>query len=512
MRRNRDVHIVAVGLLVYGVVVLYPVLPVIIKGLNVTYFDILINSRRMKILLRSLIFSVGVATFVSSLGFFVASAVTLQKKYLGMVFGIMLSFVLLPGYIQAMGWTEFGAEVLKLPVMNGPVISLLVQSMYMLPIALLVCYICIQQTSEDYFNVSWLDASDLKGGFQTIVRLNRKSVVIAGGIVFLLCLNEYSIPSLFAYNTYPVELMTMFSSGMQIEEVVTAALPIVVLSTVILLTVFKMYMGYFEGQDLTDGMLNIYIDKHPMMIGSVIIVFVIQVLIPGIWLIAGIDSMKDIVDAIQKSWTEIRFSFLSAGVAAVVMVMISLLLAYGAMLSAKFRSLMTMMMVMQFAIPGTVHGLITVGHYNVMPDWIYYSMLPTVHLYILRFLPLVYLIILMGLTALSKEDLYAVQLETTSHTAVITGVIMPQIRYVMLIAGVIGFALSMGELSGSILTVPPGNATLTVTIYNYMHYGNGQVVLGLALFTLFFDACLLGSGWVMLRKISNIHRLSSSKR
>lgn len=507
MRKKRDVIIVVVGFLVYGVLVLYPVLPVLIKGLNPAYLGVLLNSRRMNILLRTLFFSGCVAIIVSLLGFLIASAVTLQKRYLDVLFGIMVSFMVLPAYIQAMGWSEFGAKVLNKPVMTGPVISTLVQSMYMLPLAMLVCYISMQQISVHYFNHSWMDASELKGGFQTIIKLNRKSIVMAAGIVFLLCLNDYVIPSLFAYNTYPVELMAMFSSGMKVEEVITAALPIMVLSMVIVLSIFGMYIGYFEGQDLTDGLLKIRMHQHPLMIVLVSIVFALQVLVPGIWLITGIDSMKDMIDALLKSNTEILFSFLTAFVASIVMIIISLLLAYGSLLNQKLRLLMAMMMVMQFAIPGTIHGLMTVAHYNDMPDWYYYSIVPTVHVYILRFLPIVYLILLLGMTAMRKEDFYAIQMETKSHFAILVNVVIPQIRYVMLIAGLIGFALSMGELSGSILTVPPGYATLTVTIYNYMHYGNSHVVMGLALFTLLFDVFLLGLGWMLIRQIGSRQKL-----
>ncbi len=35
---------------------------------------------------------------------------------------------------------------------------------------------------------------------------------------------------------------------------------------------------------------------------------------------------------------------------------------------------------------------------------------------------------------------------------------------------------SLGELSGTMMVIPPGKSTLAVTIYNYLHYGSSEVV------------------------------------
>jgi iron(III) transport system permease protein len=44
--------------------------------------------------------------------------------------------------------------------------------------------------------------------------------------------------------------------------------------------------------------------------------------------------------------------------------------------------------------------------------------------------------------------------------------------------GLVG-ALTMGELSATLLVVPPGHSTLVLRIYNYLHYGASQTVAGL---------------------------------
>jgi iron(III) transport system permease protein len=43
------------------------------------------------------------------------------------------------------------------------------------------------------------------------------------------------------------------------------------------------------------------------------------------------------------------------------------------------------------------------------------------------------------------------------------------------------FALTLGELGATLLVAPPGYATATMRIYNYLHYGASQTVAGLSL-------------------------------
>jgi len=61
-----------------------------------------------------------------------------------------------------------------------------------------------------------------------------------------------------------------------------------------------------------------------------------------------------------------------------------------------------------------------------------------------------------------------------------------KIKLPMLIPGLISaifiiFALSMGELGATLIVAPPGQATLTMKIYNYLHYGSSDTIAGLCL-------------------------------
>mgnify|MGYP000611684735 CR=1 FL=1 len=57
------------------------------------------------------------------------------------------------------------------------------------------------------------------------------------------------------------------------------------------------------------------------------------------------------------------------------------------------------------------------------------------------------------------------------------------------------FVLSLGELGATLLVVPPGRSTLTLRIYNYLHYGATGDVAGLCLVILAI-ALFVGLGTV----------------
>ena len=71
------------------------------------------------------------------------------------------------------------------------------------------------------------------------------------------------------------------------------------------------------------------------------------------------------------------------------------------------------------------------------------------------------------------------------------------------------FILTAAELGATVLVIPPGVGTLTIKIYNYMHYGKSDAVAGLCLIMLIFS--MLGGGLLIkilrqIQKSNNVPR------
>ncbi len=62
-----------------------------------------------------------------------------------------------------------------------------------------------------------------------------------------------------------------------------------------------------------------------------------------------------------------------------------------------------------------------------------------------------------------------------------TEIRIPLLAPGFLVAAGILAALTLAELGATLIVVPPGHATLTMRIYNYLHYGAAAEVAGLCL-------------------------------
>ena len=58
---------------------------------------------------------------------------------------------------------------------------------------------------------------------------------------------------------------------------------------------------------------------------------------------------------------------------------------------------------------------------------------------------------------------------------------LPLLTPGLLAALCVAFALTLGELGATLIVAPPGQQTLTMRIYNYLHYGASDTVAGLCL-------------------------------
>jgi iron(III) transport system permease protein len=67
-------------------------------------------------------------------------------------------------------------------------------------------------------------------------------------------------------------------------------------------------------------------------------------------------------------------------------------------------------------------------------------------------------------------------------------VVLPLMAPGLAAAAAAVFALTAGELGATLIVTPPGRATLTLRIYNFLHYGASDMVGGL---------CLVMTGLVM---------------
>jgi iron(III) transport system permease protein len=99
---------------------------------------------------------------------------------------------------------------------------------------------------------------------------------------------------------------------------------------------------------------------------------------------------------------------------------------------------------------------------------------------IVRFLPVAVIIISAQVHMIDPVLLDAARFLGDLGSASYRRVVAPMIAPGIFIAAVFLFALTLGELGATLLVAAPGHQTLTMKIYNYLHYGSFSAVAGLS--------------------------------
>ena len=98
-----------------------------------------------------------------------------------------------------------------------------------------------------------------------------------------------------------------------------------------------------------------------------------------------------------------------------------------------------------------------------------------------RYTPLGALVMIATLRRLNPELIDAARLLQASPIRRWLRIRLPLLAPGLLAAASVVFCLTLGELSATLMIAAPGSPTLTMRIYNYLHYGASSTVAGLTL-------------------------------
>ena len=98
-----------------------------------------------------------------------------------------------------------------------------------------------------------------------------------------------------------------------------------------------------------------------------------------------------------------------------------------------------------------------------------------------RYTPLGALVMIATLRRQNPELIDAARLLQANRVRRWLVIRLPLLAPGLLAAASVVFCLTLGELSATLMIAAPGSPTLTMRIYNYLHYGASSTVAGLTL-------------------------------
>ena len=448
------------------------------------------GSRSMALLGRSLGLALAVALGATVLGVLAAVIVRFglgrhnrRRMIYASLFCIVLAVV--PPYVHATAWmavVDMLGRVFPALQARGIGLSAWVQMMSVLPIAAGMALLGLGSVESSLVEAARLARRDLPALLGVILPLAAPAILTGAGLCFLLSLTDYSVPSLFQVNVYSLEIFSEFSASGSPERAFWLSLPLLVvcgLASLALLGGLKntalsaaQRSGYEESSFNWPGWFR-------SLLGLAGMLWIVQAGVPLLTLLVQAGSWHSFVTSIVEAQSDLAFSLQVALVTGLLCLPLAGALA---VLLKRGSRLGWSLVLAPLVLPAPLVGIGLIWIWNQPSGLgVYGTAWMPVLAMLARFSAIAALAILAQHRRTDVHLLEAAQVFQPDPLKRWLGVELPLLAPGLLAAAGIVFVLSAGELGATLITTPPGQSTLTLRIYNYLHYGASETVAGLCL-------------------------------
>jgi len=505
------------GLLTFIFIVFGPLLSLLVDSAG--YFisepgQVIPTERSLGLLFNSVALAFGVAAVGMILGVMIASVLwrcqTGRKHSLRW---FLLVFAPIPPYVHALAWSTSVSYISDILIRFGlPGISLQgwigswwIQLMALLPIAVGLSLIGFESVEVTMIEAARVVRSDIQVLFRVVLPLMAPILAAGTGILFLLSLVDYSVPSLFGLNVYSLEIFAEYSATNQPHRAFILALPVLFITLAVILFARVALRDAVQNQVWNRAGAYDWPVWFTWLQRFAVIVIILQISVLVLSLVSSVGTWKNLVSTVSMSASEISFTFWICIAASLICLPVALAAAKEMEKKDWRGTLWWVLVISPLAVPAPLVGIGMVSLWN-RPLWyeLYGTSVMPVLALLARFTPLAAIVLVAQLRRIDPLLMDAAQIFDTNPLRTWLMVRLPLMTPGLMAAAFITFALSIGELGATLITIPPGQGTLTLKIYNYLHYGASEQVAGLCLMmvasTLLvgFFAVIMLRGWSRL--------------
>jgi iron(III) transport system permease protein len=453
------------------------------------------SARQTRLWIRSVALAGAVAVGGMTLGLLVALA--LQRWREGWLVELRWTFLLLaplPPVTHAMAWSWATGRLnramtqrgLRPLLLQGWIAAWWVQVVWLIPIAIGLAWIALSAVDTRMVEAARLLQPDAKALRRIVLPLAAPLLLAGGGILFLLSLVDYTIPSLCQINVTALDIFADFSVHNRPGRALLVSLPLLATTAGVL----TFSQARLRPAALAPSWRRAPADVLPLWPPALraaihvgLIVLLLAASVPLISLLTQVEGVRDLARTLTDARSEIATSLLIAAVTSV----LSLPLGYGAAIAAHTRRRAGWLAItLPLALPGPLVGIGLITLWN-RPGWarlglpLYGSAWMPVLAALARYTPIAALILIAALRHINPRLIEVATLLETKRIRTWLLIRLPLLAPGLLAAAGVVFALTLGELSATLLVSAPGRPTLTMRIYNYLHYGASETVAGLTL-------------------------------
>lgn len=412
--------------------------------------------------------------------------------------GLLILPALVPPYIIAMGWHGLLGPVGSFRA-NGPqwLTELLggihlytphgvafVMGCCTCPLVIVTISAALLATDRNAEEAARIYRGPIGGVWAVTAKPACMAALIAALLVMLMCMGEYSVPSLFQVNVFPVEIQTRISAFSDVNGATVLSLPL------LLPACLAMLLLYCTAGALRCGRLTLTRERLPRTrwraCGTIWCLAVVSVslLLPLAALAWHTAALRSLGQAIRTCAPQIGHSILIAASTATLTALIGFLLACALrQASPRMRLTAQALSLPALLLPGTLYGLGIIRLWNRPGPcgWLYGSPAILVVAYLGRYLAVALLPGLHAVQRIPRALEEAARTHGLPTRRIVTGIYLPLLSRALGLSWLLIFALTIAELNVAILLAPPGFSTLGVRLFTLLHYGMNTMVAAIAL-------------------------------
>ncbi len=443
---------------------------------------------------------------------------------------LLLALLFTPLYLQAAAWqAAFGLQGWFTVATASPALldgwrgAIAVHTLAAVPWVAIIVGVGLLLTNADLEEQALLDGTPSQVFRRVTLRRSANAMAAAFLWVVIATAGEITVTDLFQIRTYAEQIYTEFALGDRLDapwKTLTSAIATAWIITAGLLLTSQLAPPDRNTPQRQRPTFRLRRWRIPL---SVAIGFMVAALV-GIpassllvkagtivtrhqsALVRGWSAQRFCAIVAQSPWRfspEIGWSVLVGAMAATTAIVIGLPLAWNARRGGWRAAPAWLVIAVCLALPGPLIGLGLIACFNT-PNWpwllwLYDRSIAAIWIaQTLRALPLCTLVLWYALRTISDDLLDSAALEGAMGLTRFFRIVLPARRPAIAVAWWVALAMAWGELSASILVVPPGVMTLPIQIFGLIHYGVDDQVAGISLFiaAAFFALALLIS-WLV---------------
>ena len=448
-----------------------------------------ISPRRMGLLAASVGLAAAVAGAGIIIGVLVISALfRLKKKLLYGILLLLLALAGIPPYIHALTWSEaiqFSRVIIPGLPATGWAVSFWVELMALLPLSAFLSWIAFASVDIRLVDPGRLVRSDLSVLLQIILPLAAPALGAAFGFVFLICCTDYSVPSLFGADVYALDIFAQFSASNSAAQAFLYALPLLLVTLLVMVACRSGIRTLAQTPNWIAARFGnppAYPGWFRMLQAGAVFLVAVQILVLFSGLILAVGSPDVFFTSILMAQDELVYSLLIA----VLVIIISLPLALAAAQELKRPGVRGaaawIIILVPLAIPAPLIGIgmITIGNLPVLSA-VYPALIMPALVSVVKFAPLAAIVLFIQMRFIDPLLFDAAAVFAKSRWDAWARIHLPLFAPGLVVSAGILAALTLAELGATLIVSPPGHATITMRIYNYLHYGSSSDVAGLCL-------------------------------